>query len=254
MTTLAEVANTEVYPGYHLKVESCQGHLFLCVPEDYGHRAKPFEHHKLALKRWCVNSYKHYMVHGKKWTERAGIEYVFAVPLDRIEYVGEKCNYSYVPVAVGGERFILDVSGGTIDGWTDWVHAISYTSVNMPRRIISAIAAAAVDPSTIELPEFNEYEEYEIKRIRLLVAEVEMRKALAPGLTLCLEWDCQFNDGGRERTIRSVNRKRRSVIVEGAWGGCRVKYSQIDWLKTALENNIELPDIPVFEKKPQKVS
>lgn len=247
MTTLADVNNTEVIPGYYLNIDDHKGILILCASEDYGKRAKAFRHPNLIATRWTVNEYKHYMVYGKKWTRRAGHEYFMAVPLTAMEYdIPEKPGYSYVNVNINGVPVTLGMSGGSCGGgWSDFTGPV-VDICKLSHCNLKKIADVALDPGSIELELPESW--YSEDEILYCVAEVDMRKALAPGMKIALEWGLSFNgDDRKPRKIRSVNRRRRSVIVEGSYGGVRVKYSQIDWLKTARENNIELPKILVKE-------
>ena len=246
MTTLADVNNTEVIPGYHMNIDDHNGILILRASEDYGKRAKIFEHPNLIATRWTLNEYKYDMVYGTKWTQRAGHEYLMAVPLTAMEYdIPEKPGYSYIEVNINGAPVMLSVSGGSCgDGWSDYSGPVVYIC-RLSHCNLKKIADIALDPAKfkVELPEPRDADS-----IRYCLAEVEARKALAPGMKVVLGWGLSFenNDKGA-RAIRSVNRRRRSVIVDGAWSGVKVKYSQIDWLKTARENNIELPEVLVKE-------
>jgi len=246
MTTLADVKNSEVIPDYFLNIRDHKGFLLLCVPEDYGHRSKVFTHPKLVDTRWTLNEYKHDMVYGKKWTRHAGRIYMFLMPLTAMEYdIPKEPGYSYIKVKINGAKITLSTSGGSSSGtWTDYTGFSVKTSVNPKHSTLKKIADVAEDPKVFEDMGLELSESmHDADSIRFYVAEFEVRKALASGLKICLDRFLSFNGDHTPRAIRSVNRKRRSVIVEGAWGGVRVKYSQIDWLKTAETNEIKLPEV-----------
>ena len=71
--------------------------------------------------------------------EKAGIDLYFMVPLENIELIPEK-GYSYIRVAIGGSKFILNVSGGTSgDGWTDFCSTpFASTTCNLPLKTLKA--------------------------------------------------------------------------------------------------------------------
>ena len=112
-----------------------------------------FNHPNILAKQYSIFEFKHSRSNGSKfWTNCLGVDLHFAVPKEKIDVVVDK-GYSNVPLMLNGERFILNVGGGTSGViWTDVVHRIEHTNVNMNKKLLNAIASIAIAPVDFKEP------------------------------------------------------------------------------------------------------
>jgi len=214
-----------------------------------------FDHANIVAKMNHVHSFKHYRRGGSKfWTEKAGVDFYFAIPKDRIELVMER-GYSYVKVLIGGKKFSLNVSGGGGKTWTDYVGTICHVSVGHSRSDLKVLAENAYSPKEcwekgirFDLKKPDEHEE---RRFRYLVAKKSLPKVLEQGSKVVL-YNCTYHGKKEGVTVEErmgYVRKRQAYRCKDEYGyGVRVKFSQIDWLKTAEVNGIEITVPEAFNR------
>jgi hypothetical protein len=209
-----------------------------------GQENTKFDHPNLAARVPRIWEFKHYHPQrGKWWSQKAGIDLYFVVPKSEIELLPEK-GYSYVPVRIGGRKFVFNVSGGSSpNGWTDYIRPQVHTQVGLPKSALKSLATVALPPKTVKelglgfnvsmLSEEQQqtYQELAVKR--------DVQQADIKQLVLGRFFSWRGEKGPFDVVGRSP-RHREFTIEHQGWR-CRVKYSQIDWLKTAVVKEIELP-------------
>ena len=142
-TLLACGPRHDLAPDYHVAFDASPV-LILEAGVFPGSAAARLRHPGIWATRCRIFEFKTYLPHGgKRWHARAGISHFFIVPKGRIQLVLEK-GFSYVPVEINGVRTRPNVSGGTDEGWTDWVGTAAGISVGHPVRDLLGIAAVAV--------------------------------------------------------------------------------------------------------------
>ena len=219
-------------------------YLAIEVPVLYGSSAAKFDHVNIKATNRKVLEFKHYRSGGSKfWTAKPGLSYVFLLPKEKIELNEEKSGYSYVHVVIGGQDYCLSVSGGTSgNGWTDWIPQGSSTFVHHSAKKLQAIADAADYDGDIFLSSCVRVpDEHEQKYYRRLCAYHDTRNKLQKGDKLFLE-GCDYEGSkGPFDIIERPKRKRYFKCVSNSYHSwVKVKYSQIDWVKTAEINDVAL--------------
>ena len=193
-----------------------------------------FEHPNIACRVNAVFELKHYMVYGKKWTEKAGVDYMFVIPQDRIELI-EQPGTSYVNVVINGTQYVLNVSGCTTkEGWEDNVCRKSHTCILKTKKQLKTLAEAALSPA--EVLERGWGFDADIKRAGRffeLVAQPIVLKQLKADMQVVLSEGCRISG---EYKVTGVNRHQRRIYTEHYY----LKYNQINWTATAKQNHIEV--------------
>lgn len=220
--------------------------------------ASKFTHPNISATVKRVHEFKHYRRNSKFWTAHAGIDHYLVIPRNKILILPEK-GYSYVKAEINGVKVSFNVSGGTINGWTDMLGVKSHISVNHKLSDLKKLAEVAI-PQT--LTDIKQPDEYEVKRWNKLVADsnpnikeviaklIEEDKKpyirLVEGLTI----KSGYGTGVRRRykkekideTHWNLNENGALKKIIGIFDGMRynVKLSQIDWAETAKANGLEV--------------
>jgi hypothetical protein len=241
----------DIAEGKYLLVSACI---------EYGRAAFNFDHRNVLARIPEVFEYKHYRANGgKRWTSAPGIDIVFALPKTAIEVVPEP-GYSYVKVKIAGEDFTLNVSGGTgTGGWTDWIGAGAHLCGTRKTTVkkLKALASVAFDPASavllgIRLPEYTEDDKQSAERLPRVIADRIIPAMVKDGypihLTSSYSGEYVYRVKYRSRSFYADKASRkRSFICDYKGSNLRVKFSQIDWVKTAALNDFPLPTVePVF--------
>lgn len=132
---------------YHIAITEADEYLVLVLPFDGNKPGARFTHPNIVRTRNKKLEYKHYRADGSKyWTSKLGVEQVLVVPraLVQLNINPTDPGYSYVPVIINNAEVTLNVSGGTANGWTDWVNTVCSACSNHPLKTLKAIAAVAV--------------------------------------------------------------------------------------------------------------
>jgi len=247
MKSLAELG--EKYPfyvngdRYNLEIEPGEN-LLLMAGQNAGSNGAGFDHPNLVARKCQVFEFKHHALHyngnyfRKWWTSKAGISFYFVVPKKHVFLVeGTACGY--VKVMIGGQAFVLNVSGGTKDGWTNWIPNCCNLAVGSPLKNMKALAEAAILPSG-KWFDMKAMDEEEHERWVGYAAGPVVRKALKPGDTVVLGGG--YNYGGRKELefIKRPRRKQHYICERDGWLGVEVYYRQINWEKTAEKNGIKI--------------
>lgn len=258
---MSEVKNGvyQIEPDYQVQIDNPKSYMLFVMGFDYNKKAAKMEHPAILHKRRKVHEYKHYRDNGSKfWTSRAGVDLLFAVPLDKITLLPEK-GYSYVKIEINGKKFSLNVSGGTFNGWTDSVRNINQTSTNHKIQDVLALASVAIPKADFQddltwtdnereaedETRFNKIVEAKKSRIKV-IAELDNGKEVK----IHLGWAYTLENAKELTASEVIRRKRwkgRDDKGEDIYRNCppsglrcgyvRVKMSQIDWNKTAQINN-----------------
>ena len=210
--------------------------------------AARFSHPRILATRPRVYEFRTYYAAGaKRWHARAGISHYLLMPKTEIRLVLEK-GHSYVPVVINGVFAHFNVSGGTVDGWTDFVGQRVSISVGHSVRDLRGIADAARLPTEADheiLPDLLD-KSAALRFLRLAAAAIvpgRLRKLRERGgrARVQLAAGCRWED----KTVLEIesfrSRGRTLCCREGRWS-VRVKYGQVDWIATARLNGIEFVD------------
>lgn len=255
-------------PADRYQVEIEQGDfLVIRTGATAGKAAFHFDHPNLAAKAKAVFEFKHYRRNGGKfWTSRAGMEFYLVIPRTAITMLPEK-GHSYVPAMINGVKVKFNVSGGTINGWTDWMHTHTEISVNHPVRDLKKLAEVAVRGSVMEPVATKALEpdrEAQWSRLAARVAKgliEKVAKLAEEGKNPIVKLLAGYNV--KEGVLIEVSRRAKKIEippkegylrsyriehtgavrnlildVDGHWGKTRVKLNQIDWAATAAANGI----------------
>ena len=213
---------------------------------------------------WSVFEFKHYHpTKGKFWTSKPGKMHYFMLRLEDIEFVpppAERSGWGSFPhVLIGGKEVVLNTSGGsgTEGRWTDWLSPCMSTCVNLPVATFKAIAHTALaieGPAVLTGIDCRADEKHrEWLRLRRLMAERLGPKALKPGDPFELGAYCHFPDNTTRGIVGRLNSRYHECVSEDRYP-VRVKYSQIDWVKTCELIGIQYPgDFPA-EPQPDPVA
>ena len=236
--------------------------LILRVGQNYGSAGSRFSHSNIAAKKEQVFGFKHYRKNGGKfWTYKAGIEFFFVIPKTKIDVL-EEVAYSYPKVEIGGEIIALSVSGGTMNGWTDWITPICSTLVGFSQKKMKAIADNALSPKECKeqgyVFDIHEKDSYSNEDFQALCAKKDVQAFwkknligtkihLAHGYSYGGETGPFLIVGNYKQSLRVLAEKHYRGYVEvgrdfPSYLCCRVKRSQIDYVKTAEDNGIPLQE------------
>ena len=255
--------------GYRVLIDPGD-HLILVAGATYGTPAASFQHPNIVARKCEVHEFKHYRRAGSKfWTARPGVNFCLVIPKDRIEMVPER-GYSYVPVKINGQKLVLNVSGGGSfghAGWTDWVHRVVHTSVGFSKRVLKLLADVALSPDEciargIIFPLVGPDDSDKARFVRL-AAEKDVKPTVKAGSkivvdTLACSWDSELSpvvtvaarcEGrtyrrgktGTDGTFHMKPTLTQKVVARDETGHqWRIKFSQVDWQRTAEANGIPL--------------
>ncbi len=257
--------------GYRVLIESGD-HLILVAGATYGKPAAKFQHPNVVARKCEVHEFKHYRKAGSKfWTARPGVNFYLVVPKDQIEMIPEK-GYSYVPVKINGQKLVLNVSGGgSFDhgGWTDWVHRVVHTSVGFSKRTLKALADVAFSPDECKAMGLSfplvGLDDAEKQRFIRLAAEKDAKPTIKAGSKIVVDtnactWDSEVSPvvtvvaratghtyrRGKTQAdgtffLTPTDTLQQKVLATDDRGHqWRIKFSQVDWRKTAEANRIPL--------------
>jgi hypothetical protein len=215
--------------------------LLLIVPTIYPSAASKFNHPNILAKRDTVMEFKHYRKAGSKfWTSQPGVEFILAIPKSRIALVMER-GYSNVPVIINGKRTFLNVSGGTINGWTDSVHQGCTTGVTTKKSVIQALAEAAMTREEAAAYGLDKLlaEKLSTEGPGHYFSELCAKKVvkLKPGMKTILAGS--YSIDGEHGPFEVVEKYKRQYVVKSKHRPeTRVKERMIDWVKTGEVNGI----------------
>ncbi len=220
------------------------------------HAGAKFTHPNIFATKKTIHEFKHYRSGGSKfWTASAGIDHYLIIPRNKITILPEK-GYSYIPAEINGVKVSFNVTGGTNNGWTDYLGVRSTISVNHKLSDLKKLAEVAIRDSQIEdtvaIEELTEDEEnwwafYDAKanpKIKENIAKM-IEDGKKPRIVMQGGYICNSGYGIevlRRRGKRGADgwRKYDGAVnkIIGIFDGNRysVKVNQIDWRKTEIAN------------------
>lgn len=219
-----------------------EDYLILYVSPCLGFPASKLDHPNVILQQSFVNSYKHtHPKRGKWWTEKAAVRFYFAFDKKDITLLQNQCGFSFVDIEIGGEKFTLSCSGGTSHDsfrWVDWVtQGGCIIGSNISKKRVQLLANHALcipeckDRGIVFFPMIKEKDVYGFQRLAARQI-VKIKK----GMKIYL-YGFYKNEG-----IVLCKSKRHWIVQIDHNIKARIYRKDIDWYKTALENNIDLPE------------
>lgn len=230
--------------------------------------AARFSHPNIAASRKVVHNFKHYRKCGSKfWTSHAGVDHYMVVPTNAITMLPEE-GYSYVRVEINGVKIKLNVTGGTMNGWTDYVGECAQTSINHKLADLKKVLEVAVRSTPIINVKalLKDQDPQEVKEWETIVNTKDMRAKLIDMIIegkrpkIALSWRYSYcgrqdgigididrcgrwkdnGNGGRTWMHTGAPRYVKMSFNEVATDDytCRAKITQIDWIKSAELNGI----------------
>lgn len=250
VVSLSELAGrVEIEPGYHVELPDTD-HLVIVAGANYPAAATRYDHPNVAARQDKVFFTRAYWPDGrKKWFQHAGRDYYFVVPRSKIGLVFEK-GYSYVPVVINGQTFRLNVSGGTFNGWTDFVRQQAHVGIDFTKKTLDLLAQVAMP--TVEAKgnvplELVALSDGDAASFVELVAGHVCRSRLTEGHKLFLHEGWSY-DGSRGPFVVTSKPKARRYYVARGHSTFRAAYTSIDWTDTAAANGFVV-DGPAVENR-----
>lgn len=236
-----------------------------------------FTHPNIVKTAKRIHEFKHYRDNGSKfWTSNAGIDHYFIVPKSVIKMLPEK-GYSYIKAEINGVKVTFNVSGGTNNGWTDYLYPVTHISCGHKVKDLKKIAEVAIrNPELESKMEIKELEPENVERWEKLCAKANAKlkekicKMIEAGEKPIIKMDGRYSFSGinqgigievsrrakqipekveaGEKTIdgyKIVSRHRteytgavKTIYLSTELGKCRAKVNQINWNETAKLNKI----------------
>lgn len=211
---------------------SAEKYIILCIGYKHNHPCFTFTHKNVLASQYKLFEFKHYRPNGGKfWTSCLGKDIYLAIAKEKLDLILEK-GYSYVPVSFQGTKFILNVSGGGSGKWGDYVGKVASTTVNLPKKLLTALADAA----TTENIDFEAIPAFKDERIVLALQEWEAKQrcVLSVGKKIAVKPGYTFRgaDVGVCVITDMPTKWRKSYLCHTA----KVPAKAIDWIETAALN------------------
>lgn len=217
--------------------------LVLIALTPYEERFIAWDHPNLAAKLPLAFEQKHYRRGGSKfWSTHVGIDHFFVVPKTNIELI-EKPGLSYVYIRVGKLDYIMNVSGGGSGAWTDWVSHSVHLVKYQPVRSLKNLAENAVPAAQCRNLGIIEDIEKEAWRDPVMFERIALQE-----IPRQLGIDSVIIANRKPYAVVNINHKRRLMVGKNDQGHWRIRYSDIEWFKTAQANNIVLPQCAAFNR------
>lgn len=249
VVNLADLEGTvEVEPNYHVELPSVQ-HFIIGTGAKYPDAATEYDHPNVVAKQDRVFETRAYWPDGrKKWFSHAGRDFFFVIPRNKIALVYEK-GYSFVPVVINGQKFNFNVSGGTFNGWTDFVREHAHVGIGVTKAKLNLLAEVAVPPKDCNVSfDLIELSTSEAESFEGLIAAHACRQRLAVNDQLFLKEGWTFDGHRGPFLVESRPRKSRYYIARSGLSKVRISYTAIDWGTTAAANGFEVRR-PVMENR-----
>jgi hypothetical protein len=222
-------------------------HLTIVAGAHFGEPAYNFDHPDIAAKKSEVFEFRHSRRNGSKFcTCKAGISFYFVLPKAQIELLPEK-GYSYVPVLIQGRKCYLNVGGGTSDsGWTDVVGSVAEIGCGWKASALRSLGQIALSPGECRRRGITmgiiALDDRGRQWFAQTAAAVVVRAGLPEGRQVFLREG--FSHCGSQGPFQVLSRAHRKqyFICQGFPSHVRVRYSAIDWGRTAEINDIAVTE------------
>lgn len=246
--------------GYEIHIEPHDTQNFIIVAGfDVTSPGFKFSHPNIESVK-TIHHYKHYWPNGRKsWTQHAGIDHFIAIPKKHISLLPKK-GYSYIPANINGVDVHFNVSGGGGETWVDYLHPVTHVSCNISLHNLKKLIEVSI-PMTIDVKEDEDFsltqwqrlvlsgtpyiknviskmiEEKKNPLIHLEIPYTYAEQQQGYGIDVVRRWKKIPNQYMKE----AIGAPKAFIVDFGIWSKCRVKVTQIDWIKTAQLNNINIP-------------
>jgi len=255
-------------PGEQYQIEIAPGdYLIVRAGATVNKPSARFSHPNVAAFGKVLHEFKHYGGRNgcrKFWTAHAGMDFYFVIPRSAVKMLPVK-GHSYIPAEINGVKVTFNVSGGTANGWTDWLHTNTTIAVNHKLSDLKKIAEVAVRNSPFEpmvvkpLEDETRWNQLAARASKGLVEKIA--KLAEDGKFPVVKFLPGFEE--KEGKVVSVNRRAKKTMLPHGneclkkWStdytgavkslvlvvdryGCRIraKIGQIDWFETAKANGI----------------
>lgn len=233
-----------------------EDYLILNVSVPVNYAGSRFEHENILIKSSHVAEYKHYRANGSKyWTAKAAIKMYFAFRKKDIILEQDQCGFSFVRIKIGEAKpNIISCSGCSgHDGyaWYDTVSQGAYLCGDgWSQKRLKELAELAMTPEECNKLGITGdcqkllYNQYYME----LVASQEVK--LKEGMKVVLEQSYSFC--GEHGPFIVMDKIRKHWRAKGHGISFAVYRKQIDWLKTAKANEIQLTP-PVYYNRLENV-
>ena len=250
--TLHSIPRKDGITDSYLVEIPAEPYLLVSMGACYGTPMAKFKHPNILAKVDRVFEFKHSRNNGSKfWTACAGVDFFFAIPKHRIHLIEEQ-GYSYVPILVSGQKYVLNVSGGTGGnnyGWKDFIRQGSSLIMPKTKKELMHLAECAMSREEAEKNGVGSYLE------KYLARETNAKYFTE----LCAKNDCKLKVGdkvmlddgstfnGSCGPFSVVYKERQLMICTDNHGNrVRVKRKYINWSHTAMLIGVALKE-PVSE-------
>ncbi|NLS97529.1 MAG: hypothetical protein GXX96_35770 [Planctomycetaceae bacterium] len=228
----------DIEPDYHVDLPDTD-QFVVVAGANYPAAATRYDHPNVAAMQDKVFHTRAYWPDGrKKWFQHAGRDFYFVIPRNKISLVFQK-GYSYVPVVINGQTFRLSVTGGTFNGWTDFVGQKAHIGIDATVKVLNLLAEVAMPPVEIKsgtLLEIEALSQSDAAQFVELVAGHLCRSRLQEGHRLILHDGWSYDGSQGSFLVASKPKGRQFYIANNGHGAFRATYKAIDWTKTAAEN------------------
>jgi hypothetical protein len=246
MKTMAEVGKEYTFQNEKGETDYCieipEGdYLLVSLGAERGNSAAKFDHPNILRTQKEILAFRAYWPSGhKRWYEKPGVNYLMAIPKDKIYMVHEK-GYSYPRVEINGVKLCLNVSGGTSgSGWTDWISQGSSLGVFRSKRKMEKIAEVSIVPDDLDLGPARVMSESELKSYKEMCAYHDTKSKLKIGDKIVLGYG--YNIEGSKGPFAIVNKpkRKRHFICSFYPTNFKAYYKHINWEQTAEVNGISV--------------
>jgi hypothetical protein len=231
-----------------------------------GTPAAKFTHPNVAKTSKKIYEFKRHRANGSKfWTSKAGVSHFFIVPKSAITILPEK-GFSYVHAIINGVKVSFNVSGGTVNGWSDWLRTNVSISVGHSVKDLKAIAQVAVRGTDlepigeqnppVEVDEWARHAAMNNKKGKEAIATL-VTSQKAPIIHFARGYECWGETSGKAvEVLRSMKKVKipatppyleewkyeRTGPIKGfivkVMDGMNAKVQQVNWVKTFEANGI----------------
>lgn len=226
--------------------------------------AANFQHPNIIASVKRIHEFKHYLHNGGKyWSASAGIDKYLLIPKNKIMMLPVK-GYSFVKAEINGVKVSFNCSGGTYNGWTDFLNSSVHISVNHKLSDLKKICEVAVrnpeleaklEIKGLEADKEGYWQELADKANSKLKTKIFDMIESGKQVIICVNNGLSYNgmksfpvnelvrnyktirEGEKSGELEACGRIRY-MIGMSAFTNVRIKPSQVNWSKTFADNNL----------------